>query len=71
MSLPYDYSRCPGDDCKLKTKCLRFLSPGRPDGHQAFTVFAGGDDCPGFIPLNDDQGYVDKARAALASEHGD
>ena len=53
MSLPYDYSRCPGIGCGVKNRCLRFLSPGRPDGHQVFTTFTGGADCPGFIPLEE------------------
>lgn len=52
MTLSYDIARCmaPGD-CPLKYKCLRELSPRRPDGPQAVSLFDGGNDCTGFIPV--------------------
>lgn len=53
--LPYDYSRCANLTCELHEKCLRWLSPPRPDGPQSYTAYPGGDDCHGFIPMEADQ----------------
>ena len=37
MTLPYDVSRCTGDDCPINNQCSRFLDPGRGD-NQAYIV---------------------------------
>ena len=53
--LPYDFSRCPNDACELRKKCLRWLSPGRPEGPQVFTAYPGGSGCYGFISATGEQ----------------
>lgn len=50
--LSYDTARCikthANWDCPLRHHCLRRIDPGRPE-YQAFTAFAGGSQCDGFI----------------------
>lgn len=47
--LPYDYSRCLNVTCDRRQGCLRFVSPGRPDGPQPYGAWPGGADCDGYI----------------------
>lgn len=46
--LPFDYARCANEECPLRSKCLRALSPGHPT-YQSYAAFEGGEDCHGFI----------------------
>ena len=34
-SLPFDFSRCTGENCKIRDECARYTSPGRPE-YQAY-----------------------------------
>lgn len=51
--LPFDYSRCLHEACQLRARCLRQLSPGRPE-YQLYLEFPGGEDCHGFIDASED-----------------
>lgn len=54
--LPYDVSRCTNDACALRLRCLRYLAPGRPSrdpGGQVFSAYSGGEDCDGFLNVEE------------------
>ena len=50
MTLPYDMTRCANVECELRRVCRR-TEPGHPT-HQSYSMFPGGQDCRGFIPLD-------------------
>jgi len=39
MTLPYDMARCSAKKCEQRHKCLRFIAPARPNGHQVYSDF--------------------------------
>lgn len=53
--IPYDYSRCEGASDGPCNRCERKLAPRREGGPQTFSVYPGGSDCLGFIPVEGEQ----------------
>lgn len=52
MTLAYDFSRCGNGDCPKARRCLRFISPWRPDGQQVFSAFPAWPECKSYIPAH-------------------